>query len=328
MVIPVRKGIDADAFTRKVARLDRQRETILRRLPDPTDSGGGAQIWYRVSPGKLITGTLAIQPGIADDLPSLLSSFAAEIAWPGVPSASNDSAQAAAQQAVAVWTRVWQVPDNADLRILLWWDIAGQFHGSADLCPRTGERRALMSTDELAVLLDRVAVQPVSSTSPHGLVVAGNRAVNANDFTTARDCYERALPHLPHHLELHHNLALALAHLGEWDAGAAMMRQAMALAPQLPAIKMEYLALETDAGIHAVQENDLARAAEHFLRILNLQPDEPTALANLGNLRLREHRYPEARAIFQRFLRFHPDHPAASKIRLALDEIGDGGSEQ
>ena len=84
---------------------------------------------------------------------------------------------------------------------------------------------------------------------------------------------------------------------------------------------MEYLALETDAGIAAAQQQDFARAATHFLRILSLQPDEPTALANLGNLRLREGRLPEARAIFLRFLRFHPTHPAAETIRLALMEM-------
>ncbi len=226
------------------------------------------------------------------------------------------------EQAIAVWARVWQVHELADLRLRLWWDPHGEVHGAAELLTPVGESQPLLAQTALLAELDCVARQPQSSASPHGLLLAGNRAMRAGDYAAARDCYLRAQPDLSHHLALHHNLGLALAHLGQWEEAARQMQQSLELAPRDKALQAEYLALETDAGIDAVRREDYACAAEHFLRILSLPSDEPTALANLGDLRVREHRFPEARAIFHRFLRFHPTHPAADKIRLALEEIG------
>ncbi len=325
MPTPARRGIDEDKLLRKMAPLERERDKELRRPADPTDSGGVACIWYRDSADRLRNGVLIIQPGIGDDLSSLLSSLAVEIAWPGAPAAEVSASApppAPPEQAIAVWARVWQVHEQADLRVLLWWDVQQQLHGAVELQTREGDTRPLLNLTALLAVLDRVAAQPESSTSPHGLVLAGNRAMRAGDYTTARDCYLRAQQDLPHHLELHHNLGLALAHLGQWEEAARQMQQSLEMNTRDPALQAEYLALETDAGIDAVRRQDLTRAAEHFLRILSLQPDEPTALANLGNLRMREGRLPEARAIFLRFLRFHPSHPATEKIRLALAEIG------
>ncbi len=328
----MRSGIDESELARKVAQLDRAREKALGRLADLTDSGGMAEIWYRINSRRLVSSMLAIQPGVVDDLPALLSSLAVEIAWPGLSDATSLVAQAKQpappEQAVAVWARVWQVHEQADLRLLLWWDRQGQVRGAADLRSRDGTVRPLLDTDALIAMLDRAACQPQTSASPHGLLLSGNRAMQMGDFAAARDFYTRAQHDLPLHCELRHNLALALAHLGEWDMASEEMRQALELSKQDPVLKAEYLALETDAGIAAVQGQDFSRAADHFLRILRLQADEPTALANLGNLRLREGRIPEARAIFLRFLRFHPDHPAAEKIRLALAEIDNEASPQ
>lgn len=320
----MRKGIEEAELARKVAPLDRQRDANLRRQADPTDIGGVVTVWYRTVANRLVAAALGIQPGIADDLPSLLSSLATEIAWPGVPPPpAYASPPLPADQAVAVWARVWQVREDADLRVLLWWDAVGQFHGATELRPRTGNSQPLLPMAELTALLDRVAVQPVSSESPHGLLVAGNRAMQAEDYTTARAQYTRAVRDLPHHPAAYHNLALALAHLGDWEAASNAMQQALELESKNPQLVLEYIALETDAGIEAAQQGDLERAAAHFLHILQLQPDEPTALANLGNLRLREQRLPEARAIFHRLLRYHPTHPTAEKIRLALEEMGE-----
>ena len=312
----MRKGIDASELARLVAPLDRERQAKQRRMRDPTDSGGTAMLWRRIDSAKLRAEAVAIQPGVADDLHALLSSLSAEIAWPGAL-ATEDA------PAIAVWARVWQVRDKADLRVLLWWDCDGQFHGTAALLPLHGAATPLAQTSELTALLDRLAASPASSASPHGLLLAGNRALQAGDYAAAREAYQRAIADLPQHPEAHRNLALALAHLGEWEAAAQMMQQALRLVPPDTQLAREYLAMETDAGIAAVQQGDLMRGAAHFLRILNLQPDEPTALANLGNIRLREGRLPEARAIFQRFLRCNPTHPIVEQIRLALKEMGE-----
>lgn len=330
MAIPARRGIDEDQYFRKVAPLERERDKQLRQLAEPTDSGGVACIWYCGTVYRLRSGKLIIQPGIGDDLSSFLSSLAVEIAWPGAPAsdvAASAPPPAPPEQAIAAWARIWQVREQADMRVLLWWDARAQVHGAVELQTPAGGKRPLLDTPALIAELERVAVQPQSSASPHGLLLAGNRAMRAGDYVAAHNDYARAQQDLPHHHELRHNLGLALAHLGQWEEAAQQMQQSISLDPGDQAVQTEYLALETDAGIDAVRRQDLTCAAEHFLRILSLQPAEPTALANLGNLRLREGRLPEARAIFLRFLRFHPTHPAAAQIRLALEEIG-GTSEQ
>ncbi|MHB0936088.1 MAG: tetratricopeptide repeat protein [Armatimonadota bacterium] len=317
MMIPARSGLEDKRWQRTVAERDRARDNQLRKLDDLTNSGGVVIVWERAG-SRLQSHMLLVQPGIADDLLSLLSSLAAEIAWPGVPEVAEQ-----ASQVVAAWARIWQVRDAMDLRVALHWDAEGHFHAVAGLRAPDGVEKPLLDTEGVVELLNRTAVTPESSQSPHGLLVAGNRALEAGDFPAAREAYLRALKDLPRHPEAHRNLALALARLDEWEAAATAMREAWELAPDDHGLRAEYLALESDAGVEAVRQNDLARAADHFLRILDRWPDEPTALANLGNIRLREGRLPEARAIYRRFLRHHPDHPAAAKIELALAEIGE-----
>ncbi len=315
MPAPTRTGIDPQRWRRRVARHDRARTAALRRRADLTDAGGIVVLWCRDALHRIGERTLLIQPGVADDLPSLLSSLAAELAWPGAP------AEPDATCAVAAWARAWQVREDADLRLALWWDHAGAFHALAELVRHDGSSRPVAAEAEVVARLDRLAIAPESSTSPHGWLLAGNRAMQAADYAAARAAYARALVDLPRHPEVHRNLALALARLGEWDAAAQAMRAAYALAPDDAELRAAYLAIETDAGIAAVQHDDLTGAAEHFLHLLARWPDEPTALANLGNLRRREHRLPEARAIYRRFLAHHPDHPAADTIREALASI-------
>lgn len=319
MAIPSRLGMDEKRWQRKIAERDRARDSQLRKTDDPTDSGGIVVTWHRTD-SRLESGLLKVQPGIADDLLSLLSSLAAEIAWPGL---SGPTGGEPAERAVGLWARVWQVREAMDLRIVLHWDPTGVLHAAAGLRARDGTEKPLLDTLEVVELLDRTAAVPETSQSPHGLVLAGNRALEAGDYAVAKEHYQRALNDLPRHPEAHRNLALALARLGEWEVAAPAMSAALELEPDDPVLRAEYLALETDAGVEAVRQNDLHRAAEHFLRILERWPDEPTALANLGNLRLREGRLREARAIYRRFLRHHPDHPAAAKIRLALAELGE-----
>jgi len=316
MAIPARAGMEEKHWRRDVAERDRARDRELRKLADPTNSGGVVVIWEgagsRTQPRRL-----AVQPGVADDLPSLLSSLAAEIGWPGVPATAER-----AGHAVAAWARVWQVREAADLRVALYWDAGGRFHATAGLRAPDGAGTPLLDTAGVVELLNRTAVEPQSSASPHALLLAGNRAMDVGEYVAAREEYRRALEDLPRHPEAHRNLALALARLGEWEAAAKAMREAWELAPDDRELRADYLAVETDAGVEAVRQGNLACSAEHFLRILEHWPDEPTALANLGNIRLREGRLPEARAIYRRFLRHHPDHPAAAKIKLALAEMG------
>ncbi len=319
MPVPERTGVAAAQWAELMRPLAQSREQTIAQAADVMNLGGTVVLWRGTThPSQ---DTLAVQPGVADDLPSLLSSLAAEIDWPGLPAEESPHTVQKRHAVVGVWAGVWQVRAHADLRLTLFWDDAGEFHGVAALASPDGELRTLEDTAGLATLLDEVARAPRSSASPHGLLVAGNRHYQSGEYADAVQSYRRALEDLPRHAEGHRNLALALARLEQWEDASAAMAQARALAPEDAAIAHEYLALETDAGIRAVQSDDFEAAAEHFLRVLELQPDEPTALANLGNVRMRQGQHSAAIAIFRRVVRRHPSHPGMDKIRLALTEL-------
>ncbi len=312
MTAPVREGMAEAEWARARATAERQRAGLLRRTRVRTDIGGVARLWRRTgAPTQVL-----IQPGMADDLPALLSALAVELAWPGAAATGH-------ADIVAVWACAWQVREDADLRLACGWNPAGAFQGAAWLQPVEGPTRPLLADGALVAALDTYAAAPVHSASPHGQLLDANAAMQAGEYAAARDLYLHAVEALPDHPQARHNLAIALARLGAWEEAAAAMLRARELAPRDAQLGMEYLALETDAGVQAVQEDALERAAGHFLRVLALWPEEPTALANLGNIRLREGRGAEARAIFRRFLRRYPDHPIAERLTQALHDIGE-----
>jgi hypothetical protein len=325
----MRAGITAEALAGFIDPADRARDHELAAASDPAALEGIALVWYRRrATNELKTGPLLIQPGVADDLPSLLSALAREVAWPNAPAEALPKATPSGhtvhpERAILAWARAWQVREYADLRVVLWWGADGAPHVTADLV-RGGALRTPVEDDaELLRLLDTVAVMPRASTSPHAEILAANRLMQTGRYADAREVYTRALAHLPRHAEAHRNLALALARMGEWEAATDAMHTARALLPNDDGLATEGVALETDAGVRAAARGELACAAEHFLRILAERPDEPTALAHLGNVRAREGRLPEARAIFRRFLQHHPHHAIADTVRLALRELGE-----
>lgn len=313
---PVRTGIPLAEWEQRLIPFLRQRDHAVRDAADPSDLGGMVVIWSRWEQ-RITSEQRLIQPGVADDLPSLLSALAVETAWPGVTAMPP----AQADTAIAVWACAWQVRAQADLRLALYWDPQGEPHLDAVMRPRTGSPYPAMEPEDLRRLLDRMAQRPQTSETPHGYLLAGNRAMEAGEYATARACYAQAVRDLPHHVEAQRNLALADARLGDWTAATAAMRRARALAPQDSELLREYLALETQAGVAAARAGELEAAAAYFLGILREWPQEPTALVNLANIRLREGREREAMAIFRRFLHLHPAHAAADEVRLALAKL-------
>jgi len=320
MTAPHRLGIEQDEWEHLRTPLLRSRAQALRHAEDRTNLGGTACLWRRREDGALRATQLLIQPGMADDLPSFLSALALELNWPGAALEQTTDPQAP----LAFWAGIWQLREQADLYIQGCWDRNGLFHAEATLQPVDGAADTILETDALTAALTQHATAPVASRSPHGLLLAANTEMQAGNYTQARALYADARQDLPTHSEAHRNLALALARLNEWASAAEMMRRALELNPHDAQLAQEYLALETDAGVRAMQQGDGECAAVHFLRILEHWPDEPTALANLGNIRLRDGRLPEARAIFRRLLRRHPEHPIADQIRQVLKKMDEG----
>lgn len=66
-----------------------------------------------------------------------------------------------------------------------------------------------------------------------------------------------------------------------------------------------------EQGVEAFQKGDLDAAATAFGKLLELAPDNPGALLNLGSVELRRKRYTEAEPLLKRATRLDPDNAQA-----------------
>jgi serine/threonine-protein kinase len=91
----------------------------------------------------------------------------------------------------------------------------------------------------------------------------------------------------------------ALANLGEWSAAAAVCRQALEARDGLDAdthVNLSVCLMQMD-------QPDLAGAEKHLVRALELKPDSALACQNLGVIRMRQERWPEAEALLRKSIR-------------------------
>ncbi|HVL34689.1 MAG TPA: type IV pilus biogenesis/stability protein PilW [Burkholderiales bacterium] len=85
----------------------------------------------------------------------------------------------------------------------------------------------------------------------------------------------------------------------------------------------------TAAGICTLRANNVRDAEDFFQRALRLEPDEPAALLNLGQIRYRQGRLEEARKLVTQFNRLST--PSAESLWLALRierKLGERVAEQ
>ncbi len=137
---------------------------------------------------------------------------------------------------------------------------------------------------------------------------------------------------------------LSLAQRGEFRQAEEYARQFLERNPRSPGMWIE-------AGFIAAQLNDLAAAEERFRRaielddsakarlnlgnvlligrrpqeaeaeyrrVLEINPEDPYGLYNLGLVLGRQQRHAEAEEFWQRFLERWPDHPKAAEVRITL----------
>jgi tetratricopeptide (TPR) repeat protein len=67
-----------------------------------------------------------------------------------------------------------------------------------------------------------------------------------------------------------------------------------------------------------MNRGDLVRASEFWTRILDLRPDDPRALTNLGIVSAQRGDLKKARTLLDRLSRSHPGNPGIGKIRFAI----------
>lgn len=146
----------------------------------------------------------------------------------------------------------------------------------------------------------------------------------------------QALSTDPENLDLLNLLALAEAHLGEFDAAEDALKNALNAAPATDAVlanlenSMGYVALQrgdSDAAVTAfqmaldrcpqhveanfnlgctVQETDAKRAGDAYRTVLSVAPDHQGALNNLGSLLLAQNDLEQATALYRQAVSAHP----------------------
>ncbi len=179
--------------------------------------------------------------------------------------------------------------------------------------------------------------------------------INLGNALVRAERAREALPHFEHALRLqpgadvHFNLGVALADLGEDDAAVRHLQSALQFDARLPEGHYQLARLAERAGRTAEAESHynatvqlaprhaaahgklglllaraerLAPAAEHFRAVIALQPDDADAHANLGNVLLLQGQAREAIALYEAVLRLRPnDSRTRENLQIARDAL-------
>lgn len=128
--------------------------------------------------------------------------------------------------------------------------------------------RAGRLPDALAAYGRAVEADPSSHTAQHNLAVA---AADSQDWSRSLAAYERALAIQPGDARTRYGFSLALARAGYPADAAAEAEKVLA---REPANVDAHLAL---ANLYAGPLADIPKAREHYLKVLQLQPNHPQA---------------------------------------------------
>ena len=181
------------------------------------------------------------------------------------------------------------------------------------------------SRNNMGVALEelRTAVAADASYAPaHG--VFGLVYMELRENQLAEASFERALRLAPNDSEINHNYGWFLCQSGRAADSARYFLQAVKN-PLYPTPWRSYSA----AGVCALRDNNFKAADDYFQRALKLEPDEPTALLQLGQLRYRQNNLEEARKLESRLNKLLT--PSAESLWLAIRverKLGDRAAEQ
>ncbi|WP_167525407.1 tetratricopeptide repeat protein [Roseomonas genomospecies 6] len=156
-----------------------------------------------------------------------------------------------------------------------------------------------------------VALQP---DFPEALNNLGGALLGAQRFGEARLPYRRAVALRPGYPDPWNNHANALHEIGETASALAYFRRALALAPDHP---VAYANLAEALRTQAASAEDYTTVERLCRRALALVPGHPPALNVLSVTGLDLRRLEEAEAGFRRILDLDPDNPSA-RFNLSL----------
>ena len=127
----------------------------------------------------------------------------------------------------------------------------------------------------------------------------------------AQQSFERAIRLSPNDPDINHNYGRFLCQSGRENESIKYFLTAVRN-PLYPAPWRSY----TAAGTCALRKDNVKDAEEFFLRALQLEPDDPSSLLQLGQIRYRNGALEDARKLVARYNRVN--EPTAESLWLAL----------
>jgi type IV pilus assembly protein PilF len=169
----------------------------------------------------------------------------------------------------------------------------------------------------------RAATAADSSYAPayglYGLVYAELR-----EKGLAEESYERALRLAPSDPDINHNYGWYLCQNGREREGIRYLLQAVRN-PLYSAPWRSYSA----AGVCSLRTDNVKGAEDFFQRALKLEPDEPTSLLRLGDIRYRQGNVGEARKLVARYNKLSSPTPESLWLALRIERrLGERVAEQ
>ena len=156
----------------------------------------------------------------------------------------------------------------------------------------------------------RIATRADSSYAPaHSLL--GLVYMELHEDSLAAQSFERALAIAPTDGDINHNYGLFLCRTKREPESIKYFMQAVKN-PLYPTPSRSWSA----AGVCTLRTGQPKEAEQYFERALRLQPDEPSALLNLGQIRYKQGKMDEARRLVARYNKL--DQPSAESLWLAL----------
>jgi type IV pilus assembly protein PilF len=164
----------------------------------------------------------------------------------------------------------------------------------------------------VAVALDelRAATAADPNYGPaHGML--GVVYMRLNEPARAAESFDRALRLAPNDPDINHNYGWFLCQTGREQASIKHFTQAVRN-PLYPTPWRSYAA----AGVCSLKLNQVKEAESYFERALKLEPDEPSSLLQLGQIRYRQGNIGEARKLVTRHNKLVT--PSAESLWLAV----------
>jgi len=232
--------------------------------------------------------------------------------------------------------RAWRA---AAIALLLAGCAARQDAPAVDTGTMTGDvgeprNRARLHTELASVYYERgtmgVALEELrkataaddSYAPAHGLFALVYMQLGETPF--ARDSFERALRLAPNDPDINHNYGWFLCHNGREQEGIRHFLTAVKN-PLYPAPWRSYSA----AGECSLRNNNAKEAEDFFQRALKLDPDEPSALLKLADIRYRQGSVEEARKLLARHNKLVSPSAEALWLGLRIERrLGERVAEQ